>query len=100
MVAPPALTRDTVPIHFAVRDDDGKTAVVSQRGAGAALGLSARGQSFIRFVSGKTIAPFHGVEARAKTENPLKYQWVALGAEKQPPGEFNAGSECESVTPR
>lgn len=72
-----------------VLDDDGKTAVISQRGMGAALGLTTSGQSFIRFVSGKTIAPFLGAETRAKIENPLKYQWVPRGAEKQPPGEFN-----------
>ena len=72
-----------------VLDDEAKTAVISQRGMGAALGLTTSGQSFIRFASGKSIAPYLGAEVRAKIENPLKYQWVPRGAEKQPPGEFN-----------
>lgn len=72
-----------------VLDDENKTAVISQRGMGAALGSSTSGQSFIRLVSGKTLAPFLGAEVRAKVEKPLKYQWAPGGAEKQPPGEMN-----------
>lgn len=72
-----------------VLDDAGKTAVISQRGMGAALGLTTSGQSFIRFAAGKTIAPYLGAELKEKIQNPIKFQWVPRGAEKQPPGELN-----------
>jgi hypothetical protein len=72
-----------------ILDDESKTAVISQRGMGAALGLTTSGQSFIRFAAGKTISPYLGAEIREKIENPLKFQWVPRGADKQPPGELN-----------
>lgn len=72
-----------------VLDDEGKTAVISQRGMGAALGLTTSGQSFVRFASGKIVSQFLGADVREKIENPLKFQWVPTGAEKQPPGELH-----------
>ena len=72
-----------------VLNDDAKTGVISQRGMGAALGLTTSGQSFIRFVAGKTISPFLGAEVHEKIANPLKFQWVPRGAERQFPGEIN-----------
>lgn len=70
-----------------VLNDAGKTAVISQRGMGSALGLTSSGQAFNRFAAGKSIAPYLGAEVQEKIANPLKFQWVPSGAEKQPPSE-------------
>jgi hypothetical protein len=67
-----------------VLDDTTKTAVISQRGMGAALGLSLRGNAFPRFLATKSIADVAGAELREKLENPLKFQWGTGGAEQPP----------------
>ena len=67
-----------------VLDDATKTAVISQRGMGAALGLSTRGNAFPRFLASKSIAEVAGAELRTKLENPLKFQWGTGGAEQPP----------------
>ncbi|KZC16759.1 MULTISPECIES: P63C domain-containing protein [unclassified Rhodanobacter] len=72
-----------------VLNDAGKTAVISQRGMGDALGLTSSGQAFIRFTAGKSIAPFLGAEVQEKIQNPLKFQWSPRGAEKQFPGDIH-----------
>jgi hypothetical protein len=68
-----------------VLDDPLKTAVISQRGMAAALGLSMRGNALPRFLASKAIAEVAGAELIEKFENPLKFQWGVGGAE-QPPG--------------
>lgn len=65
-------------------DDPRKTAVISQRGMGEALGLSSRGNSFPRFLATRSIAEVAGAELREKLENPLKFQWGGGGAEQPP----------------
>src|SRR5258708_38455493 len=46
-----------------VLDDEQKTAVLSQRGIGAAMGLQgASGQAFLRLANGQRLAPFIGLE--------------------------------------
>lgn len=72
-----------------VLNDEAKTAVISQRGMGTALGLTTSGQSFIRFAAGKTISPYLGTELHEKIANPLKFQWAPGGAGKQFPGDLN-----------
>lgn len=72
-----------------VLDDEAKTAVISQRGMGAALGLTTSGQSFIRFAAGKAISPFLGAEVQEKIAKPLKFQWAPRGAENRFPGDLN-----------
>lgn len=58
-----------------VLDDQQKTAVIHQRGMGAALGFSAQGGGRLtRFINGKTIAPYLGLELKEKLENPLVFQ--------------------------
>jgi len=58
-----------------VLDDERKTAVISQRGMGAALGFSSQsGGRLPRFISGKNISPYLGLEVREKLENPLVFQ--------------------------
>lgn len=72
-----------------VIDDQAKTAVISQRGMGAAIGLTdTSGKAFTRFVAGKAISPFLGGELREKLENPLKFQWDGGGG-GLPPSEVN-----------
>lgn len=67
-----------------VLDDARKTAVISQRGMGEALGLSSRGNAFPRFLATKGMSEIAGAELRAKIENPLKFQWGTGGAEQPP----------------
>jgi len=63
-----------------VLDDEQKTAVISQRGMGAALGFSEGGSRLPAFVKGAKIAPFVGRELAEKLENPIIFQSQAVGA--------------------
>jgi hypothetical protein len=47
---------------------------------GRALGLSARGNAFPRFVGSRAMSEVVGAELREKLENPLKFQWGSGGA--------------------
>lgn len=67
-----------------VLDDVTKTAVISQRGMGAVMGLGEGGSRLPDFIKGKTIAPYIGRELSEKLENPLVFQAPTLGA-NQPP---------------
>eukprot|EP00456_Euglypha_rotunda_P023545 TRINITY_DN19518_c0_g1_i10.p1 TRINITY_DN19518_c0_g1~~TRINITY_DN19518_c0_g1_i10.p1 ORF type:complete len:238 (+),score=51.20 TRINITY_DN19518_c0_g1_i10:41-754(+) len=74
-----------IDVECYVLDDSTKTAVISQRGMGAALGLNAgSGVAFTRFVVGKAIAPYLGAEIQEKIGKPLKFQWGIGGAQQQP----------------
>lgn len=68
-----------------VLDDDQKTAVISQRGMGAALGLGESGSRLPNFVKGEKVAPYIGRELSEKLENPLVFQWAPAGANQPPP---------------
>lgn len=68
-----------------VLDDPGKTAVISQRGMAAAIGLSARGNAFPRFLTSRAMVKTLGAEVLGKLAKPLKFQWRSPGAQ-QPPG--------------
>lgn len=58
-----------------VLDDGKKTAVISQRGMGQALGFSPQsGGRFPKFINGKAIAPYLSLELKKKLENPLVFQ--------------------------
>jgi P63C domain-containing protein len=58
-----------------VLDDEQKTAVISQRGMGTALGLvDASGRALPRFLQGEKVASYVGGELREKLENPLVFQ--------------------------
>lgn len=71
-----------------VLNDEAKTAVISQRGMGAAIGLSLRGNAFPRFVAGKSMAKYLGAELQQKAAKPFKFQW-GFGGAGQPPSEVN-----------
>ena len=70
-----------------VLDDASKTAVVSQRGMGAALGFSDGGSRLPRFLSRKSIAGYLGPDLREKLENPIIFQ--GSGAGPIPTGQIN-----------
>jgi hypothetical protein len=58
-----------------VLDDQHKTAVIHQRGMGAALGFSAQGGGRLtRFINGKTIAPYLGLDLKDKLSHPIVFK--------------------------
>lgn len=57
-----------------VLDDEAKTAVISQRGMGVAIGLGLGGGTLDRFIGGQKVAPFVGTELEEKLANPLIFQ--------------------------
>ena len=63
-----------------VLNDAQKTAVISQRGMGSALGYSEGGSRFSNFIKGKSIADYLGRELLEKIENPLIFQGINAGA--------------------
>lgn len=62
-----------------VLDDEQKTAVISQRGMGEAIGLGEGGSRLPVFIKGKKIAPFIGRELSEKLTNPLIFQSQIAG---------------------
>lgn len=58
-----------------VLDDPQKTAVIHQRGMGAALGFSGQGGGRLtRFINGKTIAPYLGLDLKDKLSHPIVFK--------------------------
>lgn len=64
-----------------VLNDATKTAVISQRGMGQAMGLAERGGAIRKFLSSNTMASFVGTEILEKLENPLKFQYRPAATE-------------------
>lgn len=73
-----------VDVECYVLDDHDKTAVISQTGMARALGLSARGNAFPRFLASRMMSAVVGAELGAKIENPLIFQWGTGGAGDPP----------------
>jgi hypothetical protein len=64
-----------IDVECYVLNDEQKTAVISQRGMGVALGFSTQGGGrFPKFINGKTISPYLGLDLKEKLENPLVFQ--------------------------
>jgi hypothetical protein len=63
-----------IDIECYVLDDPGKTAVISQRGMGEAIGFSRRGSRLSVFVNSQTMAEYIGRDLREKLEKPLIFQ--------------------------
>jgi hypothetical protein len=63
-----------IDIDCYVLDDAGKTAVISQRGMGEAIGFSRRGSRLTVFVNSQTMAPYIGRDLLEKFNNPLVFQ--------------------------
>jgi hypothetical protein len=79
-----------IDVECYVLDDEQKTAVISQRGMGAALGLGQTGGNRLpRFLEGDKIAPYVGPELARKIANPLVFQWLPAAPNSPPPGTFH-----------
>lgn len=64
-----------IDVECYVLNDETRTAVISQRGMAQALGFSSQGGGrFPRFINGKTIAPYLGLQLREKLMKPLVFQ--------------------------
>lgn len=72
-----------------VLGDSEKTAVISQRGMAAALGLGDGGRALPRFVEGKTVAKALGVELVEKVGKPLIFKGDILGVKAPPIGDVH-----------
>jgi len=66
-----------------VLDDASKTAVISQRGMGEAIGFSRRGERLKGFADSKQMEPYIGRELRDKLNNPIAFQRVGAAAENE-----------------
>jgi hypothetical protein len=74
-----------IDVECYVLDDAQKTAVLSERGMGRALGLSSTGGNKLRtFLSTKTMSSLVGPELREKLSQPIKFQWGTGGPELPP----------------
>ena len=72
-----------------VLNDEQKTAVISQRGMGAALGMGVSGSRLPDFVNSKRMATYVGRELREKLQNPLIFQTPSAGGNSPPPSRVN-----------
>jgi P63C domain len=73
-----------IDVECYVLNDEQKTAVISQRGMGVAIGLGEGGSRLPVFLKGKKIAPYVGRELKEKIENPLIFQSPAVGRNMPP----------------
>jgi hypothetical protein len=64
-----------------VLNDPNRTAVISQRGMGEAIGFSRRGSRLKVFASSQTMEGYIGRDLREKIENPLMFQTSEAAAE-------------------
>lgn len=64
-----------------VLDDHQKTAVISKRGMGPAIGLSKRGDRLTVFVNSKNMAGYIGRDLKEKIEKPIIFQRTGSAAE-------------------
>lgn len=73
-------------IECYVLDDEAKSAVISQRGMGAALGLGeSGGQRFLRFLEGQSVSAAVGPELLGKGRKALIFQGFSAGGNEPPP---------------
>jgi hypothetical protein len=75
-----------IDVECFVLDDDAKTAVISQRGMGEALGMSEGGSRLPVFLKGQRIAPYVGHELAEKLEKLIVFQGVTVGTAPPPTG--------------
>lgn len=78
-----------IDVECSVLDDPSKTAVISQRGMGAVLGMGVSGSRLPRFVNGRVMANYVGPELREKLENPIVFQAFTGGPNSPPPSKVN-----------
>ncbi|SEQ90417.1 P63C domain-containing protein [Azotobacter beijerinckii] len=66
-----------------VLDDSKKTAVMTQRGIAAALGLkNPGGNDFERLINRKSLSAYAGAELLEKIAQPIEFKWVYPGAKQ------------------
>jgi hypothetical protein len=70
-----------IDVECHVLDDPTKTAVISQRGMGQAIGFSKRGSRLGVFVNSKTMDGYIGRELREKIQNPIVFQHSTAAAD-------------------
>ncbi len=68
-----------------VLDDTNKTPVISQRGMAKILGFSVGGDRLVKFIAGKKMSQYAGVELQQIIQKPIIFQWGVAGAKQQPP---------------
>ena len=68
-----------IDVECYVLDDEQKSAVISQRGMGATLGLGAGGSRLTRFIGLQNIAKHIGPELAEKLSNPLIFRRSVVG---------------------
>ncbi|MEY2559833.1 MAG: hypothetical protein QOG51_248 [Verrucomicrobiota bacterium] len=73
-----------IDVECYVLDDPQKTAVISQRGLGRALGFSSGGKDLPRFLATKAMAALVGEEMGRKIAQPLQFQWGSRGVKRTP----------------
>jgi hypothetical protein len=73
-----------IDVECYVLDDETKTAVISQRGMGEAIGIGGYGSRLPKFISGKIISEYVGHELSEKLSNPLIFQDVSPGTNVPP----------------
>ncbi len=79
-----------IDIECYVLNDASKTAVISQRGMGAALNLGEGGRALPRFAAGKVVSSVLGVELLEKIDNPLIFNGLpVVGGSVPPMGPLN-----------
>src|SRR5580658_2115379 len=64
-----------IDVECYVLNDAQKTAVISKRGMGRALGLSSGGSKFPRFLATNAISSLVGPELAQKLAQPVRFQW-------------------------
>lgn len=69
-----------VDVECYVLKDSAKTAVISQRGMGSAIGLSQRGDRLASFTNSKAMQDYIGRELREKLENPIVFHRLNAAA--------------------
>ncbi|WP_322405266.1 P63C domain-containing protein [Massilia luteola] len=72
-----------IDVECYVLNDESKTAVISQRGMGSAIGLGEGGSRLPAFIKGKTISQYVGQELREKLEKPIIFQGLGVGTNAQ-----------------
>lgn len=74
-----------IDVECYVLNDEHKTAVISQRGMGTALGMGVGGSRLPTLVNSKRLSPYVGQELREKLEKPLVFQAFSGGPNSPPP---------------
>lgn len=78
-----------IDVECYVLNDKRKTAVISQRGMGVALGLGDVGSRLPAFTNGKIISQYVGHQLREKLENPLGFQDLSPDTKVPPKTKIN-----------